>query len=191
MQTNPKGRARVYCASRSEGSGCSFKGTFLDVYEGQIEWYLSQFIIPTDYQERILEYHRKLLSSYDNVDNQRRQIEAASKRLEQQYRWGHVSEQEYLGEHRDLENQLNQLSPMDGKIGELKRLAQFLANVADAWTAASEEQKNKLANVLFDKIEFGSGGKVLAVKPKTELEPFFRLSYEHHAKDIGSDPEGI
>jgi len=60
MQTNPKGRPRVYCASRAEGLGCDFSGTFLDVYESQIEWYLANFIIPEDYQKKIFEAHRKL-----------------------------------------------------------------------------------------------------------------------------------
>jgi len=32
--------------------------------------------------------------------------------------------------------------------------------------------------------------KVLAVKPRAELGPFFKLSYECHARDIGCDPEG-
>jgi len=57
MQTSPKGRQRVYCASRAEGLGCDFSGTFLDVCESQIEWYLANFIIPEDYQKKILEAH--------------------------------------------------------------------------------------------------------------------------------------
>ena len=34
-------------------------------------------------------------------------------------------------------------------------------------------------------------GKVVAVKPRLELEPFFKLSYDCHAKDLGCDPGGI
>jgi hypothetical protein len=46
-----------------------------------------------------------------------------------------------------------------------------------------------LARVLFEEIKLDSGGKVVTVKP--ELEPFFRLSYECHTRDIGCDPGGI
>ena len=33
-------------------------------------------------------------------------------------------------------------------------------------------------------------GKVVAVKPRLELEPFFKLSYDCHSKDLGCDPGG-
>jgi len=63
---SPKGRARIYCAGRAEGLGCTNKGTFLDVYEAQVLWYLENFVIPEDYQAKILEAHRKLQSAYDD-----------------------------------------------------------------------------------------------------------------------------
>ncbi len=69
MQTSPKGRPRAYCASRAEGLGCDFSGTFLDVYGRQLIEYLSCFHIPEYYQHRILEVHRKLQSAYDDVTN--------------------------------------------------------------------------------------------------------------------------
>ncbi|MFC1978312.1 hypothetical protein ACFLWS_08685 [Chloroflexota bacterium] len=55
---------------------------------------------------------------------------------------------------------------------------------------ANQEQRNKLANVLFEGIKLDSGGKVVAVKPRMEFEPFFRLSYECHARDIAGAPGG-
>ena len=48
-----------------------------------------------------------------------------------------------------------------------------------------------MAKVLFEEIRLDNRGKVVAVKPKNDLEPFFRLSYECHVKDIGCDPGGI
>ena len=70
-------------------------------------------------------------------------------------------------------------------------MAHFLTNVANAWREANQEQRNKLARVLFEEIRLDNGGKVVAVKPRAELEPFFKLSYECHATAIGCDPEGI
>ena len=70
-------------------------------------------------------------------------------------------------------------------------MVHFLVNVADAWQEDNQGQRNKLARVLFEEIRLDSGGKVVAVKPRPELEPFFKLSYECHAKDIGCDPGGI
>ena len=65
-----------------------------------------------------------------------------------------------------------------------------MANVIDAWDEATQEQRNKLAKALFEEI-LVEDNKVVAVKPRHELEPFFKLSYECHAKDIACDPEGI
>lgn len=191
MQTNSRGRARVYCASRSEGLGCDFRGTFLDIYESQLEWYLATFSIPEDYQRKILDAHRKLAMAYDDIESQRAALNASLARLKDQYRWGHISQPEYLKEYQETEAHLRRLSPADYGKNELDRLAHFMRSVADAWRVASQEQKNKLTTVLFEEIRLDSGGKVVAVRPKPELEPFFRLSYECHAKDIGYDPEGI
>ena len=59
------------------------------------------------------------------------------------------------------------------------------------WRTANQEQRNKLANVLFEEIKLDSGGKVVTIKPRPEFEPFFRLSYKCHARNIAGDPGGI
>jgi hypothetical protein len=44
IHMSDKSRARVYCSGRAKGdTECDFKGTFLDTYEAQIEWYLENF----------------------------------------------------------------------------------------------------------------------------------------------------
>ncbi len=47
-------KSRVYCSYRSESHCCDFSSTFLDIYESQIEWYLTDFVIPDDCQKKIL-----------------------------------------------------------------------------------------------------------------------------------------
>ena len=34
-------------------------------------------------------------------------------------------------------------------------------------------------------------GQVVAAKLQDEFEPFFKLNFEYHTKDIAGDPEGI
>ncbi len=149
------------------------------------------FIVLDDYQKKIIEVHSKLVKAYDDVNNQRERLKTNLERLKQQHRWGHLSDQEYLKEYQETEIQIWRLKPSENKADELQNLAHFLANVADAWREANQEQRNKLARVLFEEIRLDSRSKVVAVKPRSELEPFFKLSYECHAKDIGCDPEGI
>ena len=52
----------------------------------------------------------------------------------------------------------------------LDKLVQFLANIADAWDAASQEQRKKIARCLFK--------DVIAVRPQLELKPFFDLNHK-------------
>ena len=58
------------------------------------------------------------------------------------------------------------------------------------WEQASQEKRNKLAGCLFEQIRI-EDNKVVLVKPRTELEPFFRLDFECHTRDIAGDPGGI
>ena len=189
MQTNSKGMARVYCANKAKGSECTFKGTFLFKYETQIEHYLSNFYIPDDYQEQIVEYQRKLCSNYDKNDIERKELTASIERLKKQFRWGHISEVEYLKDFREAQSRLNRIPP-EPSTSNFKQLASLLGNVAKAWKLAKQDQKNKLAKALFQEILLGDGGVVMAVKPREEFEPFFKMSYQHH-RDIAGDPGGI
>lgn len=51
-----------------------------------------------------------------------------------------------------------------------------MANVADAWKQATQEQRNKLARSLFEQIQI-EDNRVLSVKPRPELEPFFKINF--------------
>jgi|GEM_PF-2711299 hypothetical protein len=94
-------------------------------------------------------------------------------------------------EYKRTEMQIRQLSPAVSSKDSLKRLANFLANVAEAWRDANQNQRNNLARVLFEEIRLDNGGRVVSVKPRTEFESFFKLSFECQAKDIAGDPGGI
>ena len=190
MQQSPKKEVRTYCAGRAKGLGCDCKGTFLSVYEAQIRWYLENFTIPQDYQDKIIEAHRKLQSAYDDTEKHKAALESRLKRAKELYEWGHKSRDEYLADYEDIQKQLRLLSPMEVRDDHLGKLAQFLASVAEAWDEANQEQRNKLAKTLFEQI-LVENNKVVAVKPRPELEPFFKLSFECHSRDIASDPDGI
>jgi len=81
-----------------------------------------------------------------------------------------------LKKYQETEAQLRQLSPVRNREAELEGLAHFLAKMADAWREANQIQRNKLAKALFEEVRLDNGGRVVAVKPKSELQPFFRLS---------------
>jgi hypothetical protein len=102
-------------------------------------------------------------------------------RLQEQHEWGHIAKDEYLDKHNEIKRELNVLRPPEASSNNLDRLAHFLSNVADAWHEANQEQRNKLANTLFERIII-EHHRVVGVKPKEELRPFFQLSYEESQK---------
>jgi hypothetical protein len=176
-----QGKPRVYCRGRAKGLQCNCKGTFLEVYETQIQWYLENFVIPQDYQGKIMDSHRKLETAYDDTEKHRSQLQNRLLRLQEQHEWGHIAKDEYLDKHNQIKRELNVLRPPEASSNNLDRLAHFLSNVADAWHEANQEQRNKLANTLFERIII-EHNRVVGVKPKEELRPFFQLSYEESQK---------
>jgi DNA invertase Pin-like site-specific DNA recombinase len=176
-----QGKPRVYCRGRAKGLQCNCKGTFLEVYETQIQWYLENFVIPQDYQGKIMDSHRKLETAYDDTEKHRSQLQNRLLRLQEQHEWGHIAKDEYLDKHNEIKRELNVLRPPEASSNNLDRLAHFLSNVADAWHEANQEQRNKLANTLFERIII-EHNRVVGVKPKEELRPFFQLSYEESQK---------
>ena len=67
--------------------------------------------------------------------------------------------------------------PPEDDTETLDRLASFLQDVALAWEAGDYEQRNRLARCLFEEI-WVQDKKVVAVKPREEFEPFFRLNLD-------------
>ncbi len=153
------------------------------MYEEQLEGYLHTFHIPEDYQERILDHHRKLEAAYDDAEKERAVLEGRLRRLKEMYEWGDYTRAAYETRKIDIVKQLDALTPTLGKTDHLDKLAQLLSDVPAAWEMATQEQRNKLARTVFDQV-WVKDNVVVAVKPRPELEPFFRLNYEEFLEHI-------
>ena len=180
-QNRYKGEPRVGCYNRQQGHRCVQRSANLSVFESQIEAYLDTFHIPEDYQELLLEAHQKLEDAYENIKEQMGKLENRLKRAKRLFELGDHTEAEYLARRDDLIRQMDSLQSAPHKADHLEKLAQFLASVPAAWAAATQEQRNKLSRALFDQVWL-EDKTVVAVKPRPELEPFFRLNYEDFQK---------
>ena len=92
-----------------------------------------------------------------------------------------------------VQRELKALASPEDKGKTLDKLAHFLGNVVDAWKEASQEQRNKLAGTLFEQVWI-EHNRVVGIKPRPELEPFFLISYEDWMKKIESEvanPPGV
>ena len=63
-------------------------------------------------------------------------------------------------------------------------------SVSTTWDEADQEHRHKLARILFEEVQV-ENKRVVAVKPRPELEPFFLMNLECQGKDIAGDPDGI
>ena len=104
--------------------------------------------------------------------------------MQEQYEWGHIQKDKYLNKHVEIKRELDRLTPPETESDKLDRLASLLKSVPDMWIEANQEQRNKLACALFDDV-IVEHNRVVAVKPKAELIPFFKLSYEDHQLTYG------
>jgi hypothetical protein len=185
------GKPRMGCYNRAKGWDCPQKSASLDSYEQQLRDYLEMFVIPEDYQQQILDIHKKLQGSYD-VEKEQKQLQARLGRLKELYKWGDIGREEYHSEKDEIEGQLAKLTPFKTSAEPLKRLAEFLASVTIAWDKADNEQRNKLARCLFQEV-WVKDREVVAVKPQPEFEPFFKLNWEEFSKVMksrGQAPSG-
>ena len=76
-----QGKPRLGCYNRSKGWDCSQRSTLLEVYEEQIEEYLKIFYIPEDYQEKILDAHRRLEATYVDASAEQARLKSRLERL--------------------------------------------------------------------------------------------------------------
>ena len=139
---------------------------------------ISSFHIPDDYQQRILDAHRKLQSAYkDDVTNQKAALQKRLQRVKELYEWGHKSKEEYFADYKMIQTQLQSLTPAKDQAKSLERLALFLKDISLAWKQSDEQQRNRLAKQLFD-IVWIKDKRVLAVTPRPAFKPFFDLQYD-------------
>ena len=166
------------------------KGTFLETYERQVEWYLEQFVIPEDYQQRILDMYSNLSTKQQDVDKSKATLDGTLQRAKDLYAWGDISREEYQAQRDAILIERREFAPELGSEQILERLADFLKHVAEGWRAAGQEQRNRLARALFEEITV-QDQQVVAVRPTPELAHFFRISFECQRKSIAGDPDRI
>ena len=99
-----------------------------------------------------MEAHSKLQSVYDNVHGEKVRLEARMQKMKDLYELGDMSKEEYLRKREAIQKELRWLTPPEEEAKNLDKLAEFLVNVAEAWEAADQEHRNKLARCLFEEV---------------------------------------
>ncbi len=162
----------------------------MDVYAAQIVEYLRRFMIPEDYQAQILTMYQHLQQAEGDTEGLRRELEGRLERIRDLYEWGDKAKDDYLSESREIKEELAHLTPPEQRPDVLGVFRGFLENVATAWEKGTDGQKNRLARQMFD-VVWTSDEKVVAVRPRAELRPFFQVSEYCQEKSLAGDPDRI
>ena len=171
---NKEGRIRYYCRNKSQGLGCSGRGSFLDTYEAQLLDDLAAFELPEAWQALVLEEADRTLTRDDDTEEQRRQLRSRLSRLKDLYGWGDLTREEYQAERDVVEQELARLTPVEQHGQQLERLAEYVQSLPTAWQDASQSQRNQLASLIYEEV-WVDGPHVEYVKPRPEVEPLFQV----------------
>jgi hypothetical protein len=88
------------------------------------------------------------------------------------YKWGDITREAYRAERERLEAELGSLRTTTTQADVLVRAATLLKDLPAAWDAATADQRNALARLVFESIEI-EDDRVTAVVPQSDFAPFF------------------
>ncbi len=174
-----RGITYLYCYKRGQGvaKDCQQKATDLAVFETQIEQYLSQIKLPSEYQRYVLEAYEWEDSEGPGFEKMRQSLLTRLARLKEMYEWGDVTPDEYRARRDQLRHELAALPPdVSDRKAELERLAAYLENVGSAWHDATQEQRNRLAHTLFETIRV-EDRTIKGITPQIEFTPLLLLNH--------------
>jgi DNA invertase Pin-like site-specific DNA recombinase len=169
-----KGRVRYHCRNKAQGLGCSGSGSFLDVYERQLADDLRAFRLPPDWKQQLLALAEEQEQHRPDVECQRRELEARRARLVELFTWGDLSRAHYQAQRDAIDRELAVLAPVEPQDNHVAQFAAYLDDLTAAWADADQEQRNQLANAIYEEV-WVNGPRVEYVKPRPELEPLFTV----------------
>ena len=181
-----RGRARAYCYKGRQGTKCPQRSTFLDTYAGQILDHLASFTIPADVREHLATMKTSAQAGIEDADTQRRRLETQLANIRTLFELGDISKAEYLTRRDQIQRSLDALHGQDSQEHVIEQAIAFLSDLPAAWRAATDEQRNQMARLLFEEVRVIDEW-VVAVKPQPTFAPFFDLDCQARRLSSGSD----
>jgi hypothetical protein len=133
---------------------------------------LATFHLPDETVAEVVRLYERANDQRDDAERRRREIGARIERIAEMYKWGDITREAYRAEREQLEGELARLRTTTSQAEVLAQAANFLKDLPAAWEAASSEQRNPLARLVFESIEI-EDDRVTAVVPQPDFAPFF------------------
>ncbi len=174
FHTDRRGHARVYCYQERQGKQCGQRSAALEGIEAQLAAYLATFSLPEETVTQIVHVYDQTSAERDDTEVRRREVAGRLERIKQLFKWGDLDVADYRVERDTLEAELAGLRATTHRSGLLAQAATFLRDLPAAWEAATAEQRNSLAQLVFQSVEI-KDDRVVAVVPQPDFAPFFML----------------
>jgi site-specific DNA recombinase len=170
--TDRKGQARIYCYHRRQANRCPQPSLPLVTIEDQLAAYLATFRLPEELVAQVVRLYEQATTERDEGERRRREVTNRLARIKELYGWGDLDRAAYVAERDRLESELGTLRPGTDQAAVLTQAAAFLRDLPAAWAAATAEQRNDLARLVFSSVEVRDD-RVIAVVPTPDFAPFF------------------
>ncbi len=161
-----------------------------DAAEEALGAFLRRLTLPPDWRERVLAMVQEQAGRpVHEIRLEQERIEGQLERLKRLFILGDIGEAEYRLERDRLKAQLDALDPP--RMPDLTKAAELLGNFGQIWDAATPEERRQIARTLLAKAYLDADrGPVVAIEPKPEYEPLFRLAEQSNALPGESRPVG-
>lgn len=138
---------RRYLRKRNNGiAGTHVK---VDEIENELIQAVASICLPSDWKKQVL----LNLAENGKVKVDPKPLYKRLERLKKLFVLGHVTEEEYLVEHDNIQSELETYQPQNViEIDEVESMGEILNNIKTLWDVATLEEKDKLAKMLFHKI---------------------------------------
>ncbi|MDP9356641.1 MAG: recombinase family protein [Chloroflexota bacterium] len=170
--TDRKGEERIYCYQRRQIDTCGQPSLPLAWVEAQVLAYLRTFHLPEETVTRVIALYERSHVQRDDAERRRREIDGRLGRIRELYAWGDLTREAYRAERERLEAERSGLQGHGDLAVVLTRAAAFLRDLPAAWEAATAEERNDLARLVFASVEVVDD-RVVAVVPQRDFAPFF------------------
>lgn len=175
-----KDGARCFCYAARGSNACERKSARVEAIDRQIAEYVGRLGISDAQAREVADRYRHTMPRGElDIARERKELTGRLARLKELYGWGDLTREEYQAQRAELELKLAALvSPVDRE-SSITKARELLRDLGGAWELATPAQRNKMARLLFDRVEIDlSAERVAAVVPTADFAPFMVLEFE-------------
>jgi DNA invertase Pin-like site-specific DNA recombinase len=169
------GRRYYRDPARDQGRDCDQRLVRAREAEDALGDFLKGLTLPQTWQEKTLRLLEEQANEQQETLRQKKRIEGQLERLKRLFVLGDLTEREYKAERDKLKTRLATLTPPE--MIDLEEAASLLQRFETLWDAATGRERKEISHTLLKAVYLDSEqGPVVAIEPKPEFAPLFKVS---------------